>query len=59
MNHKLFQYLMEADVSEEEIEELYFDLKFIFENSFDKLINEAQERGSTYIAVEDKNNLMN
>jgi hypothetical protein len=50
---------MEANVSEEEIEELYNDLKFIFENSFDKLINEAMSRGSTYIEIEDKNNLMN
>lgn len=48
-DHKLYNYLMEANASQEEIEELYTDLKYVFDNPFDPLINAAMERGCTYI----------
>ena len=50
MAHKLFDQLTAADVADEEIEELYHDLRFIFENPFDTAINEAtSKRGASYI----------
>ena len=50
MKHKLFDQLTEANVSDEEIEELYADLRFVFDNPFDDIINEAiHQRGATYI----------
>ena len=50
LNHRLFNQLMAADASEEEVEELYNDLKFIFENPFDKAIEVAlMNHGATYI----------
>jgi len=50
MKHKLFHQLTEANVSDEEIEELYVDLRFVFENPFDEAINEAiHQRGAAYI----------
>jgi hypothetical protein len=50
LNHRLFNQLMAADASEEEVEELYNDLKFIFENPFDRAIEVAlTQHGSTYI----------
>jgi len=48
--HKLFDQLTEADVSDDEIEELYHDLQFVFENPFDALIEEAvHRRGAVYV----------
>jgi len=49
--HRLFNLLMSTpDVSESEIEELFSDLKFVFENPFDALIKEAvASRKCTYI----------
>lgn len=41
MGHKLFDQLTAANVTNEEIEELYRDLQFVFENPFDEAINEA------------------
>lgn len=38
---KLFDQLTAANVTDEEIEELYHDLQFVFENPFDNAINEA------------------
>ena len=50
MKHKLFDQLTEANVANEEIEELYEDLRFIFENPFDAAINDAiHNRGALYI----------
>jgi hypothetical protein len=43
--------LMEANVSEEEIAELYEDLHYIFENPFDKKICEAMERNCSYFEI--------
>jgi len=48
--HKLFNQLASANVSDDEIAELYQDLKFVFENPFDQLIKEAITlRGATYV----------
>jgi hypothetical protein len=49
--HRLFNLLMSTpEVTESEIEELFSDLKFVFENSFDTLIEEAvSSRKCTYI----------
>ncbi len=49
--HRLFNLLMSTpDVTESEIEELFRDLKFVFENPFDTLIKEAvSSRKCTYI----------
>ncbi len=50
MKHKLFDQLTEANVANEEIEELYEDLRFIFESPFDAAINDAiRNRGALYI----------
>ncbi len=51
--HRLFNLLMSApDVTESEIEELFSDLKFVFDDPFDKLIKEAvNSRKCTYIEV--------
>ena len=50
MAHKLFDQLMDANASDDEIEELYKDLKNIFDAPFDELINEAvNKRGCVYI----------
>ncbi len=38
---KLFDQLTAADVTDEEIEELYRDLQFVFDSPFDNAINEA------------------
>jgi hypothetical protein len=49
-NHKLMGQLMAANVSEEEIQELYEDLCYIFDNPFDGDINDAiQNRQCTYV----------
>ena len=49
--HRLFNLLMSTlDVTESEIEELFSDLKFVFENPFDSLVEEAVTiRKCTYI----------
>jgi len=50
MNHKLFNQLTAANVSEDEISELYEDLKYVFDNPFDILIDDAvTKRGCAYI----------
>ena len=41
MAGKLFDQLTAANVTEDEIEELFNDLQFIFSNPFDNAINEA------------------
>ena len=47
---KLFKQLIEANVSDEEISELYEDLKYIFESTFDEAVAEAVNiRGCQYI----------
>ena len=52
MAHKLFDQLMDANASNDEIEELYKDLKNIFDAPFDELINEAVNmRGCVLIEV--------
>jgi hypothetical protein len=48
--HKLFNQLTAANVSDDEIAELFEDLQFIFQNPFDTLIEEAITlRGATYV----------
>jgi hypothetical protein len=43
------------EVTESEIEELYSDLKFVFDNPFDALIEEAVvQRKCTYIELTDQ-----
>jgi hypothetical protein len=52
MEHKLFNQLMEANASDDEIAELYEDLRCIFNTPFDELINKAlNERGCVYIEL--------
>ena len=52
MQHKLFDQLMAAKASDEEIAELYADLQDIFASTFDELINEAvNERGCVYMEI--------
>jgi hypothetical protein len=53
--HKLMGQLMAAEVSEDEIAELFEDLRYIFDNPFDTLINEAVTlRGCTYIETSEQ-----
>jgi hypothetical protein len=50
MNHKLFNQLVAAHPSENEITELYEDLRYVIESPFDTLIAEAvTNRGCAYI----------
>ena len=50
MAHKLSDQLTAAQVSDDEIEELFADLQFVFENPFDDKINEAiSQRQCSYI----------
>jgi len=50
MDHKLFNQLVAANAADEEIAELYEDLRYIFDAPFDELINEAvSKRGCVYI----------
>lgn len=52
MEHKLFNQLMAANAADDEIEELYKDLKNIFDAPFDELINEAvNKRGCVYMEL--------
>ena len=53
--HKLMGQLMAANVSEEEIAELYEDLSYVFANPFDNSINDAITlRGATYVEIADQ-----
>ena len=48
--HKLFNQLMVANANEGEVQELYEDLREIFQNSFDELISQAiSQRGCSYV----------
>lgn len=49
MAHKLFDQLTSANVTDGEIEELYRDLQFVFENPFDDEINAAIARKCSYV----------
>ena len=49
MNHKLFDQLTQANATDEEIEELYRDLQFVFDNPFDTEITLALNRNCAYI----------
>lgn len=40
-NHRIMKQLMASNPSEEDIAELYNDLRSIFEGPFDEMINEA------------------
>ena len=52
MQHKLFDQLMAAEASDDEIAELYNDLKYLFDAPFDELINEAvNKRGCVYMEI--------
>ena len=52
MEHKLFNQLVAAKVADDEIAELYADLRYIFESTFDEVINEAvNKRGCVYIEL--------
>lgn len=46
--------LTNSDATPEEIEELFHDLKYIYDNPFDTLITAAMERGSVYIESQDQ-----
>jgi len=50
--HKLFDQLAAANVADDEIAELYEDLRYIFDSTFDEYINEAvNKRGCVYIEI--------
>ena len=49
MAHKLFDQLTSANATDAEIEELYQDLRFVFENPFDDEINLALSRKCVYV----------
>jgi len=50
MAHRLFDQLSAANASDDEIEELYNDLKFVFDNPFDDAINDAiKTRQCSYV----------
>lgn len=50
MDHKLFNQLMAAQASDEEVAELYQDLYRVIEQPFDTLIHEAvSQRRCVYI----------
>ena len=51
-DHKLYNLLLEAAPVDEEVLELYNDLKFVFEATFDDAIHAAMARGSHYVAIE-------
>jgi hypothetical protein len=47
---RLFKQLMEAKVSDEEVAELYDDLKYIFDDTtFDDAVHAAIARGAYYV----------
>jgi hypothetical protein len=50
MEHKLFNQLVAADATDEEMAELYEDLRYVFGDPFDELIEEAvSKRGCVYV----------
>ena len=52
MDHKLFTQIAASDASEDELAELYEDLKFILDNPFAELIDEAViKRGCVYVEL--------
>lgn len=52
MAHKLFHDLLGVGSSDDEIKELYEDLRDIFDNPFDKFIKEAvSNRGCVYVEL--------
>lgn len=52
MDHKLFNQLMAAKATDDEIAELYEDLRHIFDDPFNDLINEAvSKRRCIYLEV--------
>jgi len=60
MSHKLIQQLSAANVSEEEIMELYQDLQFIYDNPFDAEIEKAITiRKCSYVEVPQELQLLN
>jgi hypothetical protein len=58
LEHRLFNQLMAADASKEEVEELYYDLKTIFENPFDKEIEGALMHNNSFY-IEQSAQLLN
>jgi hypothetical protein len=54
-SHKLFNMLMATNPDEDEVEELYKDLGYIFTNPFDSAIEEAvTTRQAVYIEIQDQ-----
>ena len=52
MAHKLFLDLIGAGTPDEDMKELYEDLRDIFDGPFDKLINDAvSNRGCVYMEL--------
>lgn len=52
MAHKLFDQLTAANVADDEIAELFEDLRYIFDAPFDELIKDAvSKRGCIYVEV--------
>ena len=52
MNHRLLNQITAAEVTEEEIKELFDDLKFIYENPFQETVEKAiVERAVAYIEI--------
>jgi hypothetical protein len=52
MEHKLFNQLHDSNVPDDEIRELYEDLKFVLDNPFDAAIEEATSvRGAAYVEI--------
>lgn len=51
MTHKLFGQLSAADCSDEDIEDLYHDLKYVFDNPFNEQIELAMARNCAYVEV--------
>lgn len=51
MEHRLLNQLTASNCTDEEIKELYEDLQFIYDNPFDKTVNDAIARGCAYVEV--------
>lgn len=50
--HKLFSLLIASNPADEDVADLYQDLKYIFETDFDSAIQEAVTvRGCTYLEM--------
>lgn len=53
MSHKLINQIADANVDEAEIEELYQDLLFIYDNPFDDAVTEAVNvRKCAYVEID-------